>query len=524
MKKLVIVLFAFIAVVHCSDDPQSGPQQSLNLLNTELDELMDSFAQGQLLSDKAEKQMNMQVLPLFNWLGGVNTTNKKDPATVTPADVTSYNALFDQYSKTYGPDDELYNYYSFGKGLLGALASVNALKADIVRLKVTSADDIVGTMLIPGYVADAQSCVDAFSDYEDRSKKAVAGGFKKPFSVPLSTMYANELAIARRIISLNGVLVPPAPSATKPSTPPAAQKSAEEKAMDGILNPLLNAFSGSTTDSAADPDTFDPAQISTYQTAFDVYSKTHDSSSPGYWTYKCGTALLPALAAKNTLENDLISLGIGDVSDVEAAVVTPSLRVDAQTFSDAYAAFQAVLKQAPSSFTSPFPAHVGAQYADLLPIVAAIVATPLVVTPPPLPVVTETADSFIVNNFSDSTLSGLTADSLEAVLKKFASTYSTTDPFYAEYQVWSAYARVRYHQLDFLDTLQNQASATKVKAAGQAFRVNYLNGFRRTYLDQKSALHEPYASQLKNLALEFAITDELARVEIHEIDNNTFSL
>lgn len=506
---------------------------NLDELTQQLNDLEDDFAQGQLLADKSEKDMNKLVLPIFNWFSGINTTNKKNPATITQGDLATYNGLFKNYSKVYGVDDELYNYYAFGRNLLTFLVAVNVLKSDAVRLAITMADNVVAKDLSLSDLADAQACVTAFSSYNDFSKQAVSRGFKKPFSSTLGDVYTEELAIAKKIVSLKDqIAVPVKPQPQKPQ-PVIPVKSAEELAMDGMLNPLFGALSGSDGGSATDPDSFTAAQAQTYQAAFDVYVKKQGTTGTGYLTYKFGSLLLPALAAKNVLEKDLLALRAGEPNEIVAPEIKPGLVENAQTFSQAFGALQTFLNSA-SSFTSPLPGYVMSQYEELLPFAAKIISlSSAVVQPvpqkpnPPAPVVTPvitSADAFIMKHFSDKNLSSLSLSDVDTLVSTFNASYDSSDTYYLEYQVWAAYVPVRFRELDLLAKLENKESASVVESAATAFRINYANGFRLVYLQNIKNVRAAYAAQLSAVSLEFGVTDALARLELQKITNNTFSL
>lgn len=532
MKKVIFVLGMMLSGIGFASEDMQGLQDDLDTLDKELDVLDDDFAQGVLLADASEKDMNRLVLPVFNWFSGISTTNKKDPATVAQSDLDAYNGLFKKYSKVYGVDDELYNYYAFGQQLLGALVAVNAVKSDVSRLGVATDADVVAGKLSPSDLADAQACVTAFSAYDAFAKQAVSRGFKKPFSSLLSDMYAKELAIAQRIVSLKDQIAAPVKPQPQKPKPAALTKTPEEVAMGGILNPLLNAFSGSDT-GATDPDSFTAQQAQIYQTSFSDYVKKEGTTGAAYLTYKFGSLILPALAAKNVLETDLLSLGVGEPDDLVATELKPALVTDAQNFTQSFDALQTFLNTAPSSFKSPLPAHLLSQYQELVPFAAKISSLASAALQPetpnpnppvsPAPVVTS-ADAFIMKNFSDKNLSTLSLNQVNTLVAGFTATYDSSDTYYSEYKVWAAYVPVRYRQLDLLNKLENDESASVVSAAATAFRVNYLNGFLRIYREEMNAVHGSYASLLSAAALEFGVTDALARLELQKIENNTFSL
>lgn len=532
MKKMFFVLGVMLSGIGFASENMQGLQNDLNTLDQELDVLDDDFAQGVLLADASEKDMNRLVLPVFNWFSGISTTNKKDPATVIQSDLDAYNGLFKKYSKVYGVDDELYNYYAFGQQLLAALVAVNAIKSDASRLGIASEADVVAKKLLPSDLADAQACVTAFSAYDVFAKQAVSRGFKKPFSSLLGDLYTKELAIAQRIVSLKDQIAAPAKPQSQKPKPTVPTKTTEELTMDGILNPLLNAFSGSDA-GATDPDSFTAQQAQAYQAAFAEYEKKEGTPGSSYLTYKFGSLFLPALAAKNVLETDLLSLAVDEPDDLVAAEVKPALVTDAQNFTQSFDALQAFLATASSSFKSLLPAHLLSQYQELVPFAVKISSlasaalqpeTPNPNPPVPPATVVTSADSFVLNNFSDKNLSTLSLDQVNALVNSFTATYDSTDTYYSEYKVWAAYVPVRYRQLDLLSKLENDESASVVSAAATAFRINYLNGFRPVYLKEMTAVHGSYASLLSAAALEFGVTDALARLELQKIENNTFSL
>ncbi len=140
---------------------------------------------------------------------------------------------------------------------------------------------------------------------------------------------------------------------------------------------------------------------------------------------------------------------------------------------------------------------------QMVPSSSSVEAQPVVAKGP--------ADSFIIKNFGDKNLRDLSLKDLKALLSAFARTYKSSDVFYSEYQMWAAYIPTRYWELQLL---------AEKKGAANAFSFVYLNTFRSAYLKNNEGLKEPYKSQLASIALEFSITYEIARADIHRADNN----
>jgi|GEM_PF-5919153 len=215
--------------------------QELDVLIAELNDLSDDFVDGQLLADASEKKMNLIVLPFFNWFSGINTTNKKNPSTLTPDQIAEYNRLFIKYAKIYGSDDELYDYYNFGKTFLTFINAANILKSDFSVLGIKDAGEVEANKLSQSILDHANTYVTALSLYIDFSKTAQKG-FKKPFSVSLSDVYSEITACAQKVVSLkdqivtDSVIQPFIPPVKPPVKPPVAKTPAQSFILKNFVN------------------------------------------------------------------------------------------------------------------------------------------------------------------------------------------------------------------------------------------------------------------------------------------------
>ena len=143
------------------------------------------------------------------------------------------------------------------------------------------------------------------------------------------------------------------------------------------------------------------------------------------------------------------------------------------------------------------------------PPVVPLVTPPVVppVTPPVVP-----AHSFILKNFGDSQLSSSSFD-LTASLEAFRKTYTQSDVFYSEYEMWAAYVPTRYWELKLL--------AGEAKAAN-AFSFTYLNVFTPAYTKNSNSLSDPYAAQLVAMALEFSVAYAIVQLDAIKNDNELY--
>ena len=554
MKKVLVILVAFSwhsGVV--ADTTLPVLAQELDVLIAELNDLSDDFVDGQLLTDASEKKMNLVVLPFFNWFSGISTTNKKNPASLTSDQIAEYNRLFIKYTKVYGSDDELYDYYNFGKTFLTLVNAVNILKGDLSVLGIRDVNEVAASKLSQSILAHATAYMAALSLYTDFSKTAQKG-FRKPFSVSLGDTYTEFTAFAQKVISFKDQI--DLPSAPQP--PVVSLKTAPELAMDALVGSLYKGLLGTDSTDGMDPDKLTSDQVSDYTAQFALYEKQNGAAGKQYLYYKFGSLFLPLLLAKNGLEKDLIGMNSGDSEDIQYSDVTSAIKKDAQSFLDAYELFKAFIK-VPSASVWPVSADIYKGYEEFVPYAKTIVSlkppiVPIIVPPivlpvtppvnPPIvlpvtppvnlpivlpvtppvnppvvlpvnpPVAKGPAHSFILKNFGDSNISSLSADAMQSLLTAFGKTYELSDDFYSEYQMWAAYVPTRYWELQLL---------AGVTGAANAFSLTYLNNFKPVYAKNSNSLSDPYAAQLAAMALEFSVAYAIARAEIHEINNNLYA-
>jgi hypothetical protein len=508
-KKRVVVFLAFLWGACASNQPLVLPVLSseLDILVEELQDLSDDFFEGQLVADASEKKMNLVIVPFFNWFSGIATTNKKKPETLTAEQITDYNRLFLKYTKVYGPDDELYEYYNFGKVFLTLVDAANAMKNDLSVLGIKEVNDSSVTKLSPSnvqHVLAYTAALTAYTDFLERASK----GFKKPFSLSLPTLYKDITSCVEKIISLKDQ-IGGAHTLSLPSVP---VKSAYEIAMDGIVEPLYSDLSGKGT---GEIDKLTSTQVDAYTTQFALYESQEGTGAGQYVYYKFGSLFLPLLVAKNVFENDLLGMNVTDPDDIQDSEVTAVIKKDAQVFLDTYKKFNAFITTVSSTTVLPVSADVYKNYEELVPYASKVVALQQSVAPVQPPIQPQiSADSFILNNFGDSKLSALSFGEVQTLLAQFSNTFASSDSFSSEYQMWAAYVPTRYWELQLL--AGNTGAAT-------AFTATYLNTFKSAYANNSLKVRETYKTQLNDIALEFSISYALARVKLHSMSNNLYS-
>lgn len=513
MKKKVIGVLLFFSWQFCmvaSSVSLPVLSKELDLLLEGLQDLSDDFVDGQLVADASEKKMNLVILPFFNWFSGIKTTNKTQPEALTADQIAEYNRLFTKYTKVYGPDDELYDYYNFGKVFLIFINAANGMKNDLAVLAVKTADDIKVNKLSQSNLQNALAYTSALAAYTDFLEK-VPKGFKKPFSLSLSNAYSEVTLCAEKIISFKDQI---ALSGSQTLLPVPA-KSDVEKAMDAIVGTIYSNLSEKSGGDSEDYDKLTSEKVNAYKAQFAIYESKKGSSAKQYVYYKFGSLFLPLLLAKNTFETDLRGMNVIDSNDIQDSKVTSAIKKDAQAFLDTYKVFTAFVTTVSPAIALPVSSRVYKKYDEIVPYANKVLAAASVVKPQPIPaVVPVPADSFILKNFGDSNLNSLSFGDVQTLLSQFAQAYGSSDVFYNEYQMWAAYVPTRYWELQLL---------AGSEGAANAFTATYLNTFRPTYAKNGTVVQEPYKSQLNEMALEFSITYAIARVEIRNASNNLYS-
>jgi predicted HicB family RNase H-like nuclease len=538
MKKELVVFVALFWRFGITA-PVSLPilSQELDVLIAELNDLSDDFVDGQLLADASEKKMNLIVLPFFNWFSGINTTNKKSPSTLTLDQIAEYKRLFIKYTKVYGSDDELYDYYNFGKTFITLVDTINILKGDFSVLGIKDVNQIEASKLSQSILAHATAYMAALSFYIDFSKTAQKG-FKKPFSVSLSDVYSETTAYAQKVISLKDQIAPD--SVIQPFIPPVAShdlsddyvdgqllSDASEKKMNLIVLPFFNWFSGISTTNKKNPSTLTPDQIAEYNRLFIKYTKVYGSDDELYDYYNFGKTFLTFINAANILKSDFSALGIKGADGVEASKLSQSILDHANTYVTALSFYIDFSKTAQKGFKKPFSVSLSDVYAEVTACAQKVISLKDQIVPdsviqpfiPPVkpPVAQTPAQSFILKNFvNDNQLKNLSIDELRSLLVSFSKILKnyTQDEFYSEYKMWAAYVPTRYWEIQFL---------AGVDGAANAFSLTYLNVFKPAYLKNSNLLRDPYLTQLNAVALEFSVVYANAQVVIHDINNSLYA-
>lgn len=296
-----------------------------------------------------------------------------------------------------------------------------------------------------------------------------------------------------------------------------AAADAAEKQMNLLVLPFYNSFSGIRTTNKKLPSELTASDVARYATLFAAYQKVYNTSDELYNYYNFGKFFLDLLGAVNVLQKDFETLNIKGVSDISAAKLSQKVLDDAIAYQNAFAAYTACVKAMPKGFKKPFSVLLSDVYQVDSDCAAKVISLKDQIPSGTPPAAGAVADDFILKNFGDANLSKLAAADLQGLLDAFGKTYTASDDFYAEYQMWDAYVSSRYWQLQLLTRIQQSVDTPTIdiKGAANAFAGTYLNGFKVAHKNNASKLKEPYATQLNDLEKEFMVTYWLARLEIY---------
>ena len=307
---------------------------------------------------------------------------------------------------------------------------------------------------------------------------------------------------------------------------------ASEKKMNLIILPFFNWFSGINTTNKKNPNTLKSDQIAEYNRLFIKYTKIYGSGDELYDYYNFGKIFLTFINKVNIFNVDLFVLGAKDVNEVVASKLSQSILTHATDYMAALSLCMDFPKTAQKGFKKPFSYSLRDVYAEITAFAQKIISfkdqivvspvvppvTPQVVPPvtpqvvPPVTPPVVPAHSFILKNFGDSQLSSSSFD-LTASLEAFRKTYTQSDVFYSEYEMWAAYVPTRYWELKLL--------AGEAKAAN-AFSFTYLNVFTPAYTKNSNSLSDPYAAQLVAMALEFSVAYAIVQLDAIKNDNELY--
>lgn len=306
-----------------------------------------------------------------------------------------------------------------------------------------------------------------------------------------------QLADLQRYFTPQGTIVIPVVST--------AQQGAQNQLL-ALVNPLQIALSGSGRKGGDTMVT--GAQVTAYTQAFNAYTKTYGTTGDGYKTLAFWNVFLPLVAAKNTLYASLKTLKLASADQLTAGLITPSLLDQAQTYQDNYTGLQAFLSSAiRNGFSAPVPLVVLNGYRDFATYAQTILSFKEQVLNPQTPtVIGLSADKFILNNFSDAKLVTLSVAQMQQAVTAFKGLYTSSDTYYAAYQLWAAYVPLRYNELQLL--------ATQTKKAATNFIQQYNASFRSAFVvaGNNSALQAPYTIQYTDMYTEFQVVLQLANV------------